>query len=141
MWWNGSYADGLNSQSVSLLFTVMSSHINLSAIDHSKMASDINGLANCVPALCAKALSNAYVNVENVYFHTKMLVKMLESQERLVKSTSSAFFPKKVEHLQICKCSKLTSIKERTLKAQHFPMQRYRFFSLVQYLFNGSRLF
>ena len=79
MGWNGSYADGLNSQSVSLLFTVMSSHIYLSAIDHSKMASDINGLANCLPALCAKALSNAYVNVENVYFHKKMLVKMLES--------------------------------------------------------------
>ena len=74
MWWNGSYADGLSSQSVSLLFTVMSSHINLSAINHSNMASDINWLANCVPALCAKALSNAYVNVENVYFHTKMLI-------------------------------------------------------------------
>ncbi|MGM9748131.1 MAG: hypothetical protein ACI3ZN_04975 [Candidatus Cryptobacteroides sp.] len=126
--WNGSYADEGNCQSWRLPVTVVGSHINLSAIDHSKMASDINRFPSCILALCAKALSNAYVNVVNVDFHMKMLIRMLESQERLVKSTSSAFFLKKVEHLQICKCSKLTSIKERTLKAQHFPMQRYGFF-------------
>ena len=117
---NGSYADEGNSQSWRLPITVVNSHVNLSAFDHPEMASDINGLASCFLALCAKALSKAYDKLENVDFHSKMLIKVLESLERLVKSTSSAFFLKKIEHLQRCKCSKLISLKERTLKAQHF---------------------
>ena len=42
MGWNGFYADGRNSQSPRLPVTVVSSHINLSAIDHSKVAPDFN---------------------------------------------------------------------------------------------------
>ena len=41
--WNGSYADEGKSQSWWLPVTVVSSHINLSAIDQTEMASDING--------------------------------------------------------------------------------------------------
>ena len=41
--WNGSYADGGKRQRWWLPVTVVSSHINLSAIDHTKMTSYING--------------------------------------------------------------------------------------------------
>ena len=57
--WNGSYADGGKRQSWWLPFTVVSSHVNLSAFDHSEMASDINRFASCLLALCAKALIKA----------------------------------------------------------------------------------
>ena len=43
VWWNGSYADEVAYQSCLLPITVMSFHINLSAIDHTKMTSYING--------------------------------------------------------------------------------------------------
>ena len=64
--WNGSYADEGNSQSWRLPVTVVGSHVNLSAFDHSEMASDINGFASCFLALCAKALAIADSNSENV---------------------------------------------------------------------------
>ena len=41
--WNGSYADEGTGQSWWLPVMVVSSHINLSAIDHTKMTSYING--------------------------------------------------------------------------------------------------
>lgn len=91
---NGSYADEGNSQSWRLPVTVVSSHVNLSAFDHPEMASDINGLASCFLALCAKALIKAD-RIMDFYFHKDMTDLLLESFERLVKSTSSAFFQTK----------------------------------------------
>ena len=45
-------------------------------------------------------------------------------QEYIIRISS-----KKKEHLHKCKCSKTISFGEHnTLKAQHFPMQRYSFF-------------
>ena len=92
--WNGSYADEGKSQSWWLPITVVRSHINLSAFDHSEMASDINRLASCFLALCAKALIKAY-RIVDFYFHKDMIDLLLESLERLVKSISSAFFQTK----------------------------------------------
>ena len=66
--WNGSYADEGKSQSWWLPITVVRSHINLSAFDHSEMASDINRLASCFLALCAKALIKAYRRVLHPHF-------------------------------------------------------------------------
>lgn len=88
VWWNGSYADEVADQSCLLPITVMSFHINLSAIDHSEMASDINWFSRRFPALCAKALSVANYNLKfNCHLKKEILI---ESLERLVKSTSSA---------------------------------------------------
>ena len=92
--WNGFYADEGKSQSWWLLITVVCSHVNLSVFDHSEMASDINGFARCFLALCAKALIKAY-RIVDFYFHKDMIDLLLESLERLVKSTSSAFFQTK----------------------------------------------
>ena len=64
--WNGSYADEGKSQSWGLPVTVVRSHVNLFAFDHSEMASDISGFASCFLALCAKALAIADSNLENV---------------------------------------------------------------------------
>ena len=88
VWWNGSYADEVADQSCLLPITVMSFHINLSAIDHSEMASDINWFSRRFPALCAKALSVANYDLKfNCHLKKEFLI---ESLERLVKSTSSA---------------------------------------------------
>ena len=94
VWWNGSYADEVADQSCLLPITVMSFHINLSAIDHSEMASDINWFLRRFLALCAKALIKAD-RIVDFYFHKDMIVLLLESLERLAKSTSSAFFQTK----------------------------------------------
>ena len=88
VWWNGSYADEVADQSCLLPFTVMSFHINLSAIDRSEMASDKNWFSRRFPALCAKALSVANYDLKfNCHLKKEFLI---ESLERLVKSTSSA---------------------------------------------------
>ncbi|MEF2577378.1 MAG: hypothetical protein U0M54_05430 [Bacteroidales bacterium] len=88
VWWNGSYADEVADQSCLLPITVMSFHINLSVIDHSEMASDINWFLRRFLALCAKALSVANYDLKfNCHLKKEFLV---ESLERLVKSTSSA---------------------------------------------------
>ena len=71
---NGSYADEGNSQSWRLPVTVVSSHINLSAIDHTKMTSYINGFMFCFLALCAKALAIADNYLEKLIFIMKMLL-------------------------------------------------------------------
>ena len=81
--WNGSYADEGNSQSWRLPVTVVSSHVNLSAFDHPEMASDINGLASCFLALCAKALIKAYRRVLHPHF-SKQKEHLLISQTLLV---------------------------------------------------------
>lgn len=88
VWWNGSYADEVTGQSSSLLFTVMGFHINLSAIDHFEMTSDINWFLGRFLALYAKALSVANFDLKfNCHLKIEFLI---ESSERLVKSTSSA---------------------------------------------------
>ena len=86
--WNGFYADEGKSQSWWLPVTVVRSHVNLSAFDHSEMASDINWFSRRFPALCAKALSVANCDLKfNCHLKIEFLI---ESSERLVKSTSSA---------------------------------------------------
>ena len=90
VWWNGSYADEVADQSCLLPITVMSFHINLSAIDHSEMASDINWFSRRFLTLCAKALIKTNNDLGNIYSHKRKLLVMLESLERLFKSTSSA---------------------------------------------------
>ena len=88
VWWNGSYADEVADQSCLLPITVMSFHINHSAIDRSEMASDINWFLRRFLALCAKALSVANYDLKfNCHLKKEFLI---ESLERLVKSTSSA---------------------------------------------------
>lgn len=88
VWWNGSYADEVADQSCLLPITVMSFHINLSAIDRSEMASDINWFLRRFLALCAKALSVANYDLKfNCHLKKEFLI---ESLERLIKSTSSA---------------------------------------------------
>ena len=131
--WNGSYADGRNSQNLCLLFTVMGSHVNLSAIDHSEMASYQNRFLSFLLALCAKALAGANINMDKINFHNRMIFSCFASKERLIKSTSSAFFLKKLEHLQKCKCSKTISLCERRkLTNQSYPTQRYGLFPFLQ---------
>ena len=131
--WNGSYADEGKSQSWWLPITVVCSHVNLFAFDHSEMASDINGFASCFLALCAKALAIADSNLENVDFHNKNASGALcelgaACQEYIIRISS-----KKKEHLQKCKCSKTISFGEHnTLKAQHFPTQKYGKISIIQ---------
>ena len=83
VWWNGSYADEVADQSCLLPITVMSFHINLSAIDHSEMASDINWFLRRFLALCAKALIKTNNDLGNIYSHKRKLLVMLESLERL----------------------------------------------------------
>ena len=95
VWWNGSYADEVADQSCLLPITVMSFHINLSAIDHSEMASDINWFLRRFLALCAKALIKTNYDLGNIYSHKRKLLVMLERLERLFKSTSSALSLKK----------------------------------------------
>ena len=88
VWRNGSYADEVTGQSSSLLFTVMGFHINLSAIDHFEMTSDINWFLGRFLALYAKALSVANFDLKfNCHLKIEFLI---ESSERLIKSTSSA---------------------------------------------------
>ena len=133
VWWNGSYADEVADQSCLLPITVMSFHINLSAIDHSEMASDINWFLRRFLALCAKALAGANINMDKINFHNRMIFSCFASKERLIKSTSSAFFLKKLEHLQKCKCSKTISLCERRkLTNQSYPTQRYGLFPFLQ---------
>lgn len=97
--WNGSYADGITDQSYRLQFTVMASHVNLPASDRSEMTSDIDRFPGCFLALRAKTLSEAKFNLE-FKVHFEINDNMLESWERLVKSTSSALSQKK-EHLPL----------------------------------------
>ena len=97
--WSGPYADGITDQSHLLPLTVMASHVNLPATDHSEMALDKDRFASCFLALCAKALSEAKIELE-FKIHFEFCRNMLESWERLVKSTSSAL-SQKMEHLPL----------------------------------------
>ena len=97
---SGSYADGIAGQGVRLPLAVVGPHVNLPSSDHSKVASDANRFASCFLALCAKALSEAKIELD-FYFHIRnKFYYLLESWERLVKSTSSAL-SQKMEHLPL----------------------------------------
>ena len=96
--WSGPYADGITDQSHLLPLTVMASHVNLPATDHSEMAPDKDRFPSCFLALRAKTLSEAKFKLDrNYHFEINIL---LESWERLVKSTSSAL-SQKMEHLPL----------------------------------------
>ena len=87
-WMSGSDTDGRSDKAVRLPVTVVGLHVNLFAFNHSEMASDINWFLRRFPALCAKALSVANYNLKfNCHLKKEFLI---ESLERLVKSTSSA---------------------------------------------------
>ena len=86
---SGSYADGIAGQSLCLPLAVVGPHVNLPSSDHSEVASDENRFASCFLALCAKALSEAKIKLE-FKIHFEICRNMLESWERLIKSTSSA---------------------------------------------------
>ena len=87
---SGSYADGIAGQGVRLPLAVVGPHVNLPSSDHSKVASDANRFASCFLALCAKALSEAKIELDCNHNKSKNNNCKLESWERLVKSTSSA---------------------------------------------------
>lgn len=75
-------------------------------------------------ALSAKALAIADNYLEKVDFHNENAISVLcepgaACQEYIIRIAS-----KIKEHLQNCKCSKIISIIEHTLKAQLFPMQK-----------------
>ena len=112
--WNGSYADEGKSQSWWLPVTVVCSHVNLSAFDHSEMASDINGFASCFLALCAKALIKAD-RIVDFYYHKDMIDLLPESLERLVKSTSSAFLLKRKSICRNANALKLSALESTIL--------------------------
>ena len=97
---SGSYADGIAGQGVRLPLAVVGPHVNLPSSDHSEVASDENRFASCFLALCAKALSEAKIELE-FKIHFEFCCNMLESWERLVKSTSSALSQNKMEHLPL----------------------------------------
>ena len=90
---SGFYADGIAGQSLCLPSAVVGPHVNLPSSDHSEMASDANRFASCFLALRAKALSEAKIELDSKE-HFEISCNMLESWERLVKSTSSAFSQK-----------------------------------------------
>ena len=96
---SGSYADGIAGQGVRLPLAVVGPHVNLPSSDHSEVASDKDRFASCFLALCAKALSEAKIELE-FKIHFEFCCNMLESWERLVKSTSSAL-SQKMEHLPL----------------------------------------
>ena len=126
--WSGPYADGIIDQSHLLPLTVMVSHVNLPATDHSEMAPDKDRFPSCFLALRAKTLIKTYCDFGNTYSHKRKLLVKLESLERLVKSTSSAFRLKK-EHLSQDKCSLISSLEERTLKVLVFPSAKIKHIS------------
>ena len=97
---SGSYADGIAGQSLCLPLAVVGPHVNLPSSDHSEVASDENRFASCFLALRAKTLSEAKIELD-FYFHIRnKFYYLLESWERLVKSTSSAL-SQKMEHLPL----------------------------------------
>lgn len=117
---DGFVADGFWTQSVGLPLAVVCFDIDLLAFNHPEVASDKNGSFGSFRALCARALIKAYCYVGNTYSHMRKLLKVLESQERPLKSTSSAC-RLKIEHLPQGRCSIISSLEERTLKVLVFP--------------------
>ena len=114
---SGSYADGIAGQSLCLPLAVVGPYVNLPSSDHSEVASDENRFASCFLALCAKALSEAKIKLD-FYFHIRnKFYYLLESWERLVKSTSSALSQNK---RSICLCFGRRSVTSALESAQNF---------------------
>ena len=125
---SGSYADGAAGQGVRLPLAVVGPHINLPSSDHSEVASDANRFASCFLALCAKTLIKTYYDFGNTYSHNRKLLVVLESLERLVKSTSSALLPKK-RASATRQMLPHVSLEEQTLKVLVFPLAKVRHIS------------
>ena len=125
---SGSYADGIAGQSLCLPLAVVGPHVNLPSSDHSEVASDENRFASCFLALCAKALIKTYCDFGNTYSHNRKLLVVLESLERLVKSTSSALLPKK-RASATRQMLPHVSLEEQTLKVLVFPLAKIRHIS------------
>ena len=125
---SGSYADGIAGQSLCLPLAVVGPHVNLPSSDHSEVASDKNRFASCFLALCAKALIKTYCDFGNTYSHNRKLLVVLESLERLVKSTSSALLPKK-RASATRQMLPHVSLEEQTLKVLVFPLAKIRHIS------------
>jgi len=114
---SGSYADGIAGQGVRLPLAVVGPHVNLPSSDHSEVASDENRFASCFLALRAKTLSEAKIELD-FYFHIRnKFYYLLESWERLVKSTSSALSQNK---RSICLCFGRRSVTSALESAQNF---------------------
>ena len=126
--WSGPYADGITDQSHLLPLTVMASHVNLPATDHSEMAPDKDRFPSCFLALRAKTLIKTYCDFGNTYSHKRKLLVELESLERLVKSTSSAFLLKK-RASAARQMLPYSSLEERTLKVLVFPSAKIKHIS------------
>ena len=126
--WSGSYADGITDQSHLLPLTVMASHVNLPATDHSEMTPDKDRFPGCFLALRAKTLIKTYCDFGNTYSHKRKLLVELESLERLVKSTSSAFLLKK-RASAARQMLPYSSLEERTLKVLVFPSAKIKHIS------------
>ena len=125
---SGSYADGIAGQSLCLPLAVVGPHVNLPSSDHSEVASDENRFASCFLALRAKTLIKTYCDFGNTYSHKRKLLVELESLERLVKSTSSAFLLKK-RASAARQMLPYSSLEERTLKVLVFPSAKIRHIS------------
>ena len=125
---SGPYADGITDQSHLLPLTVMASHVNLPAADHSEMAPDKDRFPGCFLALRAKTLIKTYCDFGNTYSHKRKLLVKLESLERLVKSTSSAFLLKK-RASAARQMLPYSSLEERTLKVLVFPSAKIKHIS------------
>ena len=125
---SGSYADGIAGQSLCLPLAVVGPHVNLPSSDHSEVASDENRFASCFLALCAKALIKTYCDFGNTYSHNRKILVVLESLERLVKSTSSALLPKK-RASATRQMLPHVSLEEQTLKVLVFPLAKIRHIS------------
>ena len=125
---SGSYADRAAGQGVRLPLAVVGPHVDLPSSDHPEVASDKNRFASCFLALCAKKLIKTYCDFGNTYSHNRKLLVVLESLERLVKSTSSALLPKK-RASATRQMLPHVSLEEQTLKVLVFPLAKVRHIS------------
>ena len=120
---SGPYADGITDQSHLLPLTVMASHVNLPATDHPEMAPDKDRFPSCFLALRAKTLSCAKFDLD-FYFHIRnKFYYLLESWERLVKSTSSALSQNK---RSLCLSTGRRSVTLALESAQNFMKIKIR---------------
>ena len=96
--WSGPYADGITDQSHLLPLTVMASHVNLPATDYSEMAPDKDRFPSCFLALCAKALSEAKIELD-YHSHLKIKVLLCLRAGSGLSRVHHPHFLKKMEHL------------------------------------------
>ena len=97
---SGSYADGIAGQSLCLPLAVVGPHVNLPSSYHSEMASDANRFASCFLALCAKALSEAKIELD-YHSHLKIKVLLCLRAGSGLSRVRHPHFLKKMEHLPL----------------------------------------